>query len=1023
MRTITEQRKRVLLPMASMKRLMASVVGVLMLSAALMAGAASAGTLQFTSLSAGGFNADGSPATQAGGHPYELKTAFTFNTVFDTRINDDVPTAALRNSTFDLPAGVLGNPTATPQCTQENFNVLLGHCPPTTQIGLATIDVAFNGGRTIRKTPIYNLAPPPGMPAQFGFLVVAAAAHIDLTVRSDGDYGVQATVRNANTAAPVYAVTLEIWGVPADTSHDGERYLFAENPGDENGNPFSVRTPRRPLLRNPTSCTGAPVITRAVIDNWQDGSASNGSAEAPPVTGCEHVPFSPTIDVQPDSRSAGSSAGLGVDINLPQNDNPDGVATSDLKQAVVKLPAGVAINPSSADGLASCSDAQFGLHSKSVDACPIASKIGSATVTSPLLDDPLKGDVFLATPLEQGPLAAAAGRMYRLWITGEGSGVRLKLAGSVVPDPVTGQLTTTFDNNPQLPFSNLHVQFAGGDRAPLTAPKQCGTYTSSAELSPWSAPESPVSTSSTFTIDQNCDRGAKFEPTFSAGLTDPIAGGSSAFTLNVGRPDGQQDIVGLTTVLPAGLLAHVGAVPRCGNADAAAGTCPAASLVGHTTVASGSGSSPVWIPQAGKAPTGVYLAGPYTGALGPAPYSLSIVVPAQAGPFDLGRVVVRAALYVDPVDAHVTVVSDPLPTILDGVPLNIQKINVTVDRAGFMANPTDCSRKTIYSKVTSAHSAVEGLTPFQVGGCASLKVDPKLTLDLSGKGQTKDGAHPQLDAHLTMPQTGQANLKNVKVTLPLALALDPDNSQGDDLCEFEVGRQTIPACPARSIVGNATATTPLLDVPLTGPVYFVKNVRKDPKTGRSIRTLPTLAIPLRGGGITLVLRAQSEVKDEHLVTTFSNVPDAPVSDFKLRINGGKKDILVVSGTDICKGNQVTKQVSTGHNGRVAKDNITMGTPCALGVAGSSHTSSALKLTVSGLGAGKVTVSGNGLVKTSRTLAKSNVATLQPKFSKSVKSQLAHGHNVKIRVAIAFKAKGSKKTKTVRKTLTVHGAKR
>jgi hypothetical protein len=430
------------------------------------------------------------------------------------------------------------------------------------------------------------------------------------------------------------------------------------------------------------------------------------------------------------------------------------------------------------------------------------------------------------------------------------------------------------------------------------------------------------------------------------------------------------------------------------------------------------GATPVYVPQAGKAPTAAYLAGPYKGA----PYSVVVVVPAQAGPFDLGRVTVRAALYVDPVDGHATVVSDPLPTTLLGIPLDVQKINVTVDRPGFIANPTNCSPMKVGAKVSSAKTSVDLQSPFQVGGCAALPLKPKLTLQLSGKGQTTDGKHPALAAHLTMGR-GQSNLKKVKVTLPLSLALDPDNSQSDALCEFEVGRQTIPNCPARSIVGTATATTPLLNVPVSGPVYFVKNVRTDPKSGRQIKTLPTLAVVLRGAGITLVVRASSEVVDNHLVTTFDNIPDAPVSDFKLSINGGSRSILVVSGTDICKGNQVLTQVSTGQNGKVVNNDITIGTPCPLAVVASSHTASTLRVTVGGLSAGKVSASATGLAKTSRTITSATTATLQLRLSKSVASRLAHGHDVKVRVRIALTPKGAKKAKIARKTITIHASKR
>jgi len=985
-----------------------SVLAALLLAGACASSALAAPALSIASFSAGGFSADGAPSTQAAAHPWEITSSFAFGTINDPDYGE-LPDASVKSTVFDLPAGVIGDPHAVARCNEAELPSPTQRCPVATQIGYADIDRIFLG-RGIQHEPVYNVVPGPGEPAAFRFTVTGSVVHIGVKVRSDGDYGITATARNVNAAAPVFGVSLHLWGVPADPSHDADRV------GTLGPAPGPSGLPRKPFLRNPTSCTG-PVTTTLSATSWSEpDQVVTAKAVSPAVTGCSRVPFAPTIAVTPDTRQAGASAGLSVDVDVPQNENPDGLASADLKRVVMRLPAGIAINPSAADGLDGCSDRDFAINSTAKDRCPDGSTIGSVTINSPLLDDPVRGSVFLAAPLEQGPAAAAAGRMFRLFLTGESHGVRVKLAGSVVPDPVTGQLTATFDNNPQLPFTNLHLQLDGGSRAPLSTPKTCGIYTTTADLTPWTATDSPVvSASSSFTINQDCDRAAKFEPTFDAGLTRPNAGGSSSFVLNVGRPDGQQDLVGLTVALPPGVLAHIGSVPLCGDADAAAGSCAAASQIGHTTVASGSGSNPVYIPQAGKAPTAVYLAGPYNGA----PYSLSIVVPAQAGPYDLGQVVVRAALNVDPVDAHVTVVSDPFPTMLLGVPLSIQKINVEIDRPGFMANPTSCAPMKIWSKVSSAGKAVEGTTPFQVSGCAALPLKPKLSLDLSGKGQTTDGRHPALDAHLTMP-TDNANLKNVKVTLPLSLALDTNNSQSDDLCEFVVGKQTIPACPARSVVGTATAVTPLLNTPLTGPVYFVKNVRTDPKTGRQIRTLPTLAIPLRGGGITLVLRASSEVVDDHLVTTFDNVPDAPVSDFKLKINGGPKDILVVSGVDICKGTQVAQQVATGQNGRVAEADVTMSTPCALGVVGSSHTASALKLMVSGLGAGKVSASGGGLVRTTRTITSATTATLTPKFTKTVAARLAHHRDVKVRVTIAFTPKGAKKAKTSHKTITVHG---
>ncbi|HZE31508.1 MAG TPA: hypothetical protein VE198_08750, partial [Actinoallomurus sp.] len=641
------------------------------------------------------------------------------------------------------------------------------------------------------------------------------------------------------------------------------------------------------------------------------------------------------------------------------------------------------------------------------------SKLGTVTIESPLLDDPMQGEVYLA---QQN--ANPFNSLMAMYIEAQGEGVTVKLAGRVDLDPLTGRVTTTFDNNPQLPFTALHMKLKSGARAPLMTPKACGTFTSQSAITSWSG--KTVTGEDTMTIDQGCDQAGRFEPTMEAGVASPLAGASSAFVLNLGRPNGQQDISGLTVTLPPGVLGHVGSVPLCPEAQAATGACAPESQVGRATVVAGTGTNPLSVPQAGKAPTAVYLAGPYKGA----PYSLSIVVPAQAGPFDLGTVVVRAALLIDPVDAHVTVVSDPLPTILMGIPLDVRKINVTVDRPGFMVSPTNCDPLRVSGQVTSSQGAVAGVgNPFQVANCAALALQPKLAMTLTGKRQTNDNKHPGLTADLTMP-AGGANLKQMVVTLPLSMALDPDNSQSDALCEFVAGQKTIPECPASSIVGSATAVTPLLNVPLSGPVYFIKNVRTDAKTGRQIKTLPTLAVVLQGSGITLVLRASTAVPDnKHLVTTFENIPDAPVSDFKLTINGGKKGILVVSGANLCAATQVAQQAAGGQNGKVANAKITMGTPCGLGVVASGHTASRLKVTVGGLGAGKVSVSGRGLTKTTRTIATATTATLTPKLSAAVRSTLAHGRNVKVRVTVSYTPKGTKKAKTAHKTLTIHAAKK
>jgi hypothetical protein len=635
----------------------------------------------------------------------------------------------------------------------------------------------------------------------------------------------------------------------------------------------------------------------------------------------------------------------------------------------------MSINPGSADGLDACTDAQLGLKTDRPIECPDSAKIGTVTAESPVLKDPLVGSVYLRSQNSGDP---ESGEMFRLALTLESKerGVLVKLPGSVFVNKDTGRVVTQFDNNPQLPVSTLSLQLKSGPRAPLATPPTCGEKTVDVELSSWAGQTAHLT--DTFTIACKAGLG-DFAPSLSAGTTSAKGGAFAPFAVNVDKPDGNTALTGLRMELPEGLTAKI-----AGNLN---------TQVGTATVSAGPGANPLNLP--GK----VFLEGAY----GDAPFSLRVVVPAKAGPFDLGEVVVRQKIYVDPIDAHVTVVSDPLPTIVKGVPVRLQRVEVNVDKAGFMINPTSCESTEINATLSSATGQSVPITNrFQVSDCASLALKPNLGLILSGKGQTTDGKHPAVTASLTQP-AGQANLKKVRVALPLSLALDPDNANG--LCEFADGSKATPTCPKASIVGTATAVTPILDEPLSGPVYFVKNIRKDPKSGREIRTLPKLVIPLVGqNGLKLTLTGTSNVEDDQLVTTFDNVPDAPVSSFKLNINGGKGGILTVSDADICRSTQIAEQQIDGQNNKNADADVFIQTPsCPLKVLSKKVGKRSVTLKVGGLGAGKVTVSGKGIKKSSKSIGKSTVATIVVRRTKGAPEQ----------IKVSFLAQGAKKAKTAR----------
>jgi hypothetical protein len=563
-----------------------------------------------------------------------------------------------------------------------------------------------------------------------------------------------------------------------------------------------------------------------------------------------------------------------------------------LNDATVTLPLGVAVSPSSAGGLQACTPDEIQLGSDNQPTCPPASTIGSAIVMTPLLPNPLTGSVHLGcdgappTPCVPAPAGPHEVNLAKLYIVLNGPGLLIKLPGTVTVDTSTGQVTATFANNPPLPFSDFLLTFKGGPRAPLANPASCGTFTTVSDLAPYSAPWSgPDATPSSSFVVTGCGDPGRFAPSFLAGAINPVAGSFSPFVLSFSRSDSDQELSGLSMSLPRGVLARLAGVPLCSDAAANAGACPAGSQVGSVEVGAGPGPDPFFLP--GR----VYLTGPYEGA----PFGLAVVVPAVAGPFDLGTVVVRQAIHIDPATARVTVVSDPFPRILDGIPLRLRRVDVTLDRPGFVVNPTSCDPMRVTGTLVSTQGSRASVSSrFQVGDCAGLGFSPRLRMSLTGRGRTRSGDHPTLTATLT--DHGGANLRSARVALPLSLALDPNNSQ--HVCPYAVAQAVHGGpvgCPADTVVGEARAVTPLLDHPLAGRVYLVQGVRFN-RQHQAIRTLPSLLVALRGQ-IALDLRAQSAVDGAgRLVTTFGSIPDAAVSKFTLTINGGPRGILVITGT-------------------------------------------------------------------------------------------------------------------------------
>lgn len=990
-------------------------------SASLAAGAAviapaAQAAYEVESAAAPMLDAAGNQVTQAGAHPFVLEHELKIGLV-----DPYTPTGLVREAVVDLPVGFAGDPSEFPTCTDEQFSNSV--CPLATQIGTLEIDFGWGSGLS---GAVYNLPAPRGKAARFAASVLGLVnAYFEATVRP-GDNGVRVSAPDISQAIPIFSTKLRLWGVPADPGHDGERY-----------GPASPDQPLLPFLTTATTC-GTPQMTLTRSRAWME---PDGWVETPfqgaALTGCDALDFDPDVRVQPEHTVAGTPAGYTVELAQQLNDDPDGLSTSHLKDATVALPEGVTINPGVATGLSGCSEAQVGLGSGDPASCPTSSKLGEVTVETPLLDQPLTGGVYQAAQ-NANPFDSTLA-LY-LVPKNDRYGVTMKLAGEIKTDPTTGRLTTVFKDNPQQPWSKMTLKLKGGDRAVLLNPTSCGVKATDWSLTPWARPDSPVSGTDEFTIDTAPAGGScandLFAPTFTAGTNSPVAGASSPFSMTFGVGEGQQNLSSVLSELPTGLLGKVGSVPLCPEAQANVGACDVGSRVGDVVASLGGANQPLVVPQAGKTPTSVYMSGPYKGA----PFSLSLVVPAQAGPLDLGTVVARAALFVDENDAHVTAklvesrvidrsgavvqtIDGGMPQIVDGVPLPYRSVTINLNREGFMVNPTSCAPKAIKATIGSVTGAsVQRDARFQVGECASLRLTPSLGMTFTGGAELKLGKHPGIEANLGTI-SGDANLKQVKATLPLAVALDPSNAKA--LCEPDDAAKG--TCPEASIIGEASATTPLLSGPVSGPVYFVKGFRTG-ANGKQIATLPKLLIALSGQGVKINVRADSSVSGpsgkQHLVTTFVNLPDVPLKDFRLRINSGASGVLKAT-TDVCPAAKGTAVEFIGQNNKVLRRTIQgKAVGCKTKITSASATKSSVSVRVSGIGAGQLTVSGRGVRTAKRTVRGSDAATVSAKLrmNSAQRKRLAGGRSVRVAVRVTFKPKSGQRV-TLKRTVAVAGIKR
>ncbi|MET0305602.1 MAG: hypothetical protein ABW196_05165 [Solirubrobacterales bacterium] len=897
-------------------------------------------------------NTDSTPATQAGSHPFQMTTTVNFN-----KLGPNQPDGELKNGVFAQIEGIVADPTATPRCQTVDFltkipGVRNSLCPDSSALGYAATSLTLIEA----YSPVFNLEPPPGVLLKLGFVAANTPVTIEIGLNDSPPYNGIARVTNIPQTSGVLDSYLTLWGSPGDTAHDPYRGNCVSSlqpvgsvpvipsgpfPKPPSYGDCETNAPDLPFLTLPRTCQGA-LTTSYTVESWQ-GESESGSVlthddALPPgpigMTGCAKLGFSPSIKAQPTSRASESASGL--DFSLEVHDeglsSPTGLANSDIRKTVVTLPEGVTVNPSSAEGLEVCSEADLGretLKSLPGQGCPDASKLGTVEVLTPLLDEALYGSLFIAEPY-RNPFDSLLA-LYVV-IKSPKLGIIVKQAGKVEPDARTGQLVSTFDEIPQLPFSSFRLHFREGARSPLVTPPACGDYQTKAVLTPWAGGQ-PLTATSSFKLisgvgESACPSGGTppFEPGFAAGTNNNNAASFSPFYMRLTRRDGDQDLTKFSAKLPPGMVAKLAGTSRCpeasiaqarertgegeGTLELASPSCPASSQIGRVMAGAGVGAVLTYVP--GK----VYLAGPYRGA----PLSVVAIVPAVAGPFDVGAVVTRQALQIDPRTAEVTAdgsASDPIPHILAGIPLKVRDIRVYVDKASFTLNPTSCEPFAVSSTLWGGGSDVFGSgddsplglsSRFQAANCASLGFKPKLSLAL--KGGTKRGGHPALTGTYT-PRPGEANLKGLALRLPRSAFLDQAHIR--TICTRV--QFAAKACPAGATYGQATAYSPLLEEPLSGPVILRS----------SNHNLPDFVADLHGL-IDVEAVARIDSKKGGIRATFEDVPDAPLTKVVVRMQGSKKGLIVNSKNLCAAKNRATAQFD-GQNGKRYTAKPVVGASC------------------------------------------------------------------------------------------------
>jgi hypothetical protein len=883
-------------------------------------------------------NADGTVDTQAGSHPYTATFVFNAATALDSEHRGELPGGEIRDLASKVPPGLVADLRNMPQCRQNEL--ITEQCPPASTVG----GLALTTFILPEEKLVFNMVPPPGEPAELGFALAGIDVTITFHVQSGGDYSAIAHVNDIPQRETIQSI-LTLWGVPEEASHDrwrggGEggctrqQMEYPEELGT--GINYCVQ-PQRPIehaiLTLPTSCGEPQPFWFRELNGWQEPDAHsevgfvshNLLGEPTGFTGCEALGIEPKITTTPDTSRADSPAGVDVEIRAPIGglEEPHGLSTADIKNVAVTLPEGLVINPGQAAGLQACGAAESALTTQGERergeendgpaSCPSPSKVGTVTIKSPLIESAgekqLDGNVYV---LQSNPPDV------KLLVAGSADGVNVKEVIDARLNEQTGQVTGIATGIAQLPFSDFKLSFNGGPQAALATPTQCGTYTTNADFTPWSSPFAPDFLDTTaFAISEGpggtpCPSNPlPFAPTLTAGSSNDQAGAFTGFSLLLARADGQQRVEKLQFTEPAGLSGLISQVPLCPEPQASQGNCDEASRIGHAIVQSGPGSSPLTLPQPGGPELPIYLTGPYEGA----PFGLSIKTPIVAGPFNLGPIVTRARIEVDPSTAQITITTDPLPQIVKGVPTDIRSIYSVIDRQNFLFNPTNCSPQEFTGTATSAQGATAPLSSrFGIGGCRELPFKPVFSASTQGRFSKANGA--SLTVKVTA-KPGEANIHKVSLQLPIALPARLTTLQ--KACT-EAQFNTNPAgCPEGSFIGTATAHTPVLSAPLVGPAILVSH---------GGAAFPDVEFLLQGEGVRITLDGKTDIKKGITYSRFETVPDAPISSFETILPEGPHSALAANG-NLCTSRLVMPTEFVAQNGLVIHQNTLVGvTGCA-----------------------------------------------------------------------------------------------